>query len=70
MEQTPKTLGQMAAKFHVPADFFLPGQAPHGNTVGWRESQGADDETAFDGADSPFCWMNRPMTLMWRRWNG
>ena len=22
MEQTPKTLGQMAAKFHVPADFF------------------------------------------------
>ena len=22
LEQTPKTLGQMAAKFHVPADFF------------------------------------------------
>ena len=28
MEQTPKTLGQMAAKFHVPADFILPGSSP------------------------------------------
>ena len=48
-----KNAGADGGKISCPGRFLLPGAA-HGNTVGWRESQGADDETAFDGADSPF----------------
>ena len=48
-----KNAGADGGKISCPGRFLLPGAA-HGNTVGWRESQGADDETASDGADSSF----------------
>ena len=48
-----RNAGTDGGKISCPGRFLLPGAA-HGNTVGWRESQGADDETASDGADSCF----------------
>ena len=53
MEADTKNAGADGGKISCPGRFLLPGAA-HGNTVGWRESQGADDETASDGADSSF----------------
>ena len=68
LEQTPKTLGQMAAKFHVPADFFYREQPME--TLSGGEKVKAQMMKLLLTEPTVLCWMNRPMTLMWRRWNG